>query len=88
MSPETEWQCWKIIGCVNENCPARNQSNRTCWEIASELDDYRTAMNICRDCLVYLAKNKNSILSETEISEILTRKGVCALAEKCLDKSE
>ncbi len=80
----TEWLCWKITKCFNtENCPARERENIPCWELARELDDYRTVLNVCEDCLVYLSRHKNSVLSEAEIQDIMEKKGVCILKERC-----
>ncbi len=79
------WQCWKIIGCnKKEQCPVGQQEGKQCWEIVREMDDYRTAMKICEDCLVYLSKEENSVLTADDIEAIMTRKGVCVLASKCL----
>ncbi len=54
--------------------------------MAREMADLRSAMNVCEDCLVYLSKGKASSFSDSEVSEILKKKGVCVLAEKCLDE--
>ena len=83
---EQQWQCWKIIGCKKKDqCPAGQQEDKGCWEIVRKMDDYRTAMKICEDCLVYLSKEKNSVLTSEEIAIILQKKGVCVLTSKCLD---
>ncbi|MDA3970324.1 MAG: hypothetical protein PF442_03135 [Desulfobulbaceae bacterium] len=83
---EEHWQCWKITGCnKKDRCPAGQQEGKECWEIVQEMDDYRSSMKVCEDCLVYLSKEKNSVLSKDEIVAILKQKGVCILASKCLD---
>ncbi|MBU0908088.1 MAG: hypothetical protein KKA54_00815 [Proteobacteria bacterium] len=74
--------------CGNQRCTARIQRSMPCWEIASKLDDYRTALNVCSDCIVYLSHHKNSILSPKEIDEILKQKGVCILHERCQQKAD
>lgn len=86
-SGSKDWQCWNITKCDNEECSAR-QENSKCWEIARDLEDYRTALNVCADCLVFLSQHRNTILSEDEIDAILEKKGVCILAEKCREKKE
>lgn len=83
MSDNSQWFCWHIMKCNNERCSARELRTTPCWEIARELDDYRTALNVCSDCLVYLSQHKNSILSAEEIDEILRQKGVCILQNRC-----
>lgn len=75
--------CWKITNCQrNECCLGQNGGEKQCWEMASELDDYRSAMNVCKDCIVYITKQNNSVLTETEITEIMEKKG-CILTQKC-----
>jgi hypothetical protein len=81
MSVKSQYTCWEIIRCGNKNCAAYIQPNTPCWEIADKLDDYRTALNICSDCIVYLSQQKNSILSPEEIEQILEKKKVCFLRE-------
>jgi len=87
MTEKQDWHCSKITNCGRRSdCPAGKSGDKACWEIATELEDYRSAMNICQDCLVYLTHQKNSILSEGEIGEILAQKGVCVLVDKCVKK--
>ncbi len=75
--------CWQIMKCdQKESCPAgeENDSGLECWEIARHLGDHRTAFDVCRDCIVYMLKKDNSLLSPKEIQNIMVRKGVCTLA--------
>ncbi|MDA8165650.1 MAG: hypothetical protein M0017_11535 [Desulfobacteraceae bacterium] len=75
--------CWKITNCRrNECCLGQHAEEKQCWEVASELDDYRSAMNVCKDCIVYITKQANSVLTEAEITVIMERKG-CILTQKC-----
>jgi len=62
-----------------ESCPAREQKHKNCWDIARELDDYRSAFKICQDCIVYMLKNGNSVLSDREVKTIVKRKVNCVL---------
>ena len=82
-SVNSQYTCWEIIQCGNAKCAARLQHKIPCWEIATKLDDYRTALNVCSDCIVYLSRHKNPILSAKEIEEILKQKGVCILRDRC-----
>jgi hypothetical protein len=50
---------------------------KTCWEMASELGDFRSAFNICEDCIVFILKNGTTLLSEFEIRSIGNRKVSC-----------
>ncbi|MFC1843378.1 hypothetical protein ACFLZ5_01135 [Thermodesulfobacteriota bacterium] len=81
MIPSSDLPCWEIMQCQGtENCPARKRPAENCWEIAREIDDYRKAFNICKDCVVYLLKSKNTVLSEREMQTIIKHKSECALA--------
>lgn len=84
MVAKNDWPCWEITGCENQGrCSVRQQDAQaeSCWEIARRLDDYRNALNVCRDCIVYLAKHETSVLSEQEIKEILHQKTECVLVD-------
>ena len=63
-----------------QNCPAKSRPETPCWEIAGELNDYRMALDICNDCVVYMLKVENSILSEQEMQSIMNHKTNCVLA--------
>jgi len=81
MIPKSDWPCWEIMKCEGtEDCAARKRPDQNCWEIASEMDDYRKAFNICKDCVVYMLKADNSVLSKQEMQTIIKQKSECALA--------
>ena len=76
--------CWEITKCEGtDDCPARRAVDTPCWEIARDLDDYRNALNVCGDCIVYISKHADTGLSTEEISSILEQKGVCSLLSQC-----
>lgn len=78
-----EWPCWEIMRCEGtDSCPARKNPKKPCWEIASKMDDYRSAFNVCKDCIVYLLKQEESVFTDQEIRVIMERKGSCALAAR------
>ena len=84
MSPFKDWSCWEIIKCEQpDECPVRKQASTPCWEVASQMDDYRSVLNICKDCLVYVSKQKDSVLTEDEIFSILQTKNDCVLVTRC-----
>ena len=67
--------CWEIMQCENPDaCPAKKNPEKPCWEIANEADDYRKANNICSDCIVYVLKTGNSVLSRQEINKVMNKK--------------
>ena len=81
MIPDSDLPCWKIMKCEGtEDCPARKRPDLNCWEIASEMDDYRKAFNICKDCVVYMLKAENTVLSKQEMQTIMKHRSDCALA--------
>ncbi len=81
---EGHWQCWDIANCQKKDqCPAGRQEDKECWDVVREMDDYRSSMKVCEDCLVYLCKEKNSVLTSEEAAAILSKKGVCVLSSIC-----
>ena len=81
MEPKSDWPCWKIMKCEGtDDCPARKRPDLACWDIAGEMDDYRKAFNICKDCIVYMLKADNSVLTKQEVKAIMDHKTECALA--------
>ena len=82
MEPKSDWPCWKIMKCEGtDDCPARKRPDLACWDIAGEMDDYRKAFNICKDCIVYMLKADNSVLTKQEVKAIMDHKTECALAK-------
>ncbi len=83
MSLRSDWPCWEIMKCQPEQvtrCPAY-QADRPCWEVMGEIDSF--SFNICRDCIVYVIKQKNSIFSKEEILSIMSQKGVDVTGAHC-----
>ena len=70
--------CWEIIGCGRQdNCKVLAISKTTGkpgWEAVSAFDDYRSALNVCSDCIVSVLNGKQA-LSVKEIDEIMSSKG-------------
>lgn len=93
MSLRSDWPCWEIMKCdASQKCPTKENSTKFCWELIKEVDKY--SFNICRDCLVYVAKQKDSKFTEEELLSIMAQKGVdvldtpkCPLSEKARDES-
>ena len=83
MPLKIDWPCWEIMKCNPEqatHCPAFRQEKQ-CWEVMREIDTL--SFNICRDCIVYVMKQKDSIFSEDEIESIVRRKGLDAKDHHC-----
>jgi hypothetical protein len=56
-----------------KKCPAYH-SSKPCWEAMRELDV--CSFNICKDCLVFVTKQQDSIFSKEEILSIMCQKGI------------
>lgn len=80
MVTNSDLPCWEIMKCEGtDDCPARKHPDLNCWEIASEMDDYRKAFNICQDCIVYMLKAENTVLTKQEMQTIMEQKNDCVL---------
>lgn len=62
----------RVVGFSSTEYP-----EKPCWEMANEVGDFRSAFNICADCIVFLLKNGTSLLSEEEIGSIGDREVSC-----------
>ena len=63
----------RVVGFSTKENP-----DKPCWEMASEIGDFRSAFNICEDCIVFLLKRgTTSLLSEKEIRSIGNREVSC-----------
>lgn len=73
------WSCRDSIQRSNKaHYPVKEPGVKACWEIVREVDAY--SFNVCSDCLVYVAGQKDSILSQNEIQDIMLFKGVNVLS--------
>ncbi len=75
MSPFSVLPCWVIMNCAEDrNCPAKENPDSNCWDIFSEIDI--KAFNICQDCIVYLSRQVDSVLSRQEMEQIMSSRGI------------
>lgn len=65
-----ELPCWVIMHCHNNDCAARQQTDKDCWELARESEDYRPEFNVCSDCLVLVLKTGKVPLSPPDLARI------------------
>lgn len=73
MSKRSELSCWEIIQCNRRHkCLLASDEEKACWELAKE--DRACSFHICVDCLVYLAKQDDSIFSDEEFCSILSQR--------------
>jgi len=79
MATQTMWSCRDTIQSHEESQhPVKEAGARACWEIVREVDAF--SFNVCCDCLVYVAGQEDSILSQREIQDIMAFKGLDALS--------
>ena len=78
MDTVAQMACWEIMGCGRKDaCPTWLQAPTPCWEIVSEMDDYRNALNVCADCVVYVLNHDATVFSEHELNCIKARNSTC-----------
>lgn len=78
MSLRSEWPCWEIMKCdEGKQCPAKEPSAKLCWEIVQERNT--CSFTICKDCLVYVSRQKDCKFSKEEILSIMVQKGIDVL---------
>jgi hypothetical protein len=80
-----EWYCWEIMQCAKDDisdCPVKDADGCSCWEMVKDIE--ACSSNVCEDCLVYLTRQKDSVLTKEEVRSILVQKGVDVLSDiKC-----
>jgi hypothetical protein len=73
MSVQSKMSCWEIIQCKKkESCPFAENDKKSCWEMVG--NDDAISFHVCIDCLVYLAKHKDSTLTEKAFFSIMEKR--------------
>ena len=54
---------------ITKGCLFAHKNGVACWNRAKKMDPFFA--HACTDCLIYLANHKNSILSQTDISNVI-----------------
>ena len=68
--------CWEIMQCDDEQlCPVRKNKLDQCWQFMKEHNQFQCQYGLCKDCIVYLCNNENTILTDWEIERIMIRRG-------------
>jgi len=77
MSAERMYNCWEIMQCDEKNpCPVRVKKNFLCWEWMAAHNEFQCQYGLCDECIVYLCNNKNTILSERELEQVMISRGL------------
>jgi hypothetical protein len=73
-SQQSKPTCWEITGCGSQDdCKVWQlvkSSGKPCWEAVASFDDYRSALNVCGDCVVSVLNNAPRPLGRDEIEDI------------------
>jgi hypothetical protein len=78
MAANSALQYWELEGCKGgAGYSTKEYPEKPCWKTASEVGDFRSAFNVCEDCIVFLLKNGTTLLSEDEIRTIGDREVSC-----------
>ncbi|MBA3013551.1 MAG: PilZ domain-containing protein [Proteobacteria bacterium] len=72
----SEQPCWELMQCSGKDCVARNYPEKPCWEHAEALNYTASVHGVCRDCIVYVAKQKPAVFSEQELAAIFSHQKV------------
>jgi len=64
-----------------KDCAEKNGSETSCLEIVTELNGYRYALEIWRDCFMYMLKTDDSNLTRQEMETTMSHKVNCALVQ-------
>jgi len=75
----SEQPCWELMQCSGGDCVARNHPETPCWEHAEALNYTASVHGVCRDCIVFVAKQKPAVFSEQELSTILSHQKIYGL---------
>lgn len=84
MSPIRSMHCWEIMQCRGTaDCPARAHPDIPCWEISEKLWTSQSVMNICIDCIVYIIKTNDPIITRGELDDIMRYRNMVRQVEGC-----
>jgi len=84
MSPIRNMPCWEIMQCRGtEDCPAKAHPDIPCWEIAEQFGTSQNVKNICPDCIVYVVKTNDPVLSQQDIDDIMRHRNMGKFVETC-----
>lgn len=58
-------------------------AKKPCWDVVGSFDDYRSALNVCGDCLVFVLHQSKPSLSQSEIADIMATKAIKPQGQGC-----
>lgn len=84
MYSHSKIHCWEIMQCSDsERCPARMYPDIPCWEIAEVLGASQSLLRVCHECIVYIIKAGEQILTDAELDEIYNYRELRRFVKTC-----
>lgn len=84
MSLSKNLNCWEIIECKESaNCQAKQFPDVPCWEIEQVCNNRHSILDVCLECIVYIVKADEPVLTESELLEIAQYREVMKFVQKC-----
>jgi len=72
----SNYSCWEIMNCDNLDCPASREPETPWWEISRRIEAFNDISSTCKDCIVYILKEKANVLSKKELQDIIIQRGL------------
>lgn len=83
---QSRLRCWEITGCGRKDgCKVLDlaqSSGKECWEVVAAFDDFRSALNVCGDCVV-VVYNRQHFPHMVDINEPMERGSGCSAHNIC-----
>ena len=89
MVAERMYNCWEVMQCdENSQCPVRINKISSCWEYMAQTNEFQCQYDLCHECIVYLCNDKNSLLTNVELENIMISRGLHQEDIKCSESNE
>ena len=59
---------------IFEKYLTQTNNEKSCWEIADDINDFRFYHNVCQDCLIYIYSTESDELIKQQIEKILHKR--------------
>lgn len=78
-APRLKINCWDLMDCRNDRCPAYGEDRQRCWNVEGTLcpscleGEYASKSDVCRSCRLYRASSGDEIQALAESFDAMTR---------------
>jgi PAS domain S-box-containing protein len=78
-APRLKTNCWTLMDCHSEQCPAYGQDRLRCWNVEGTLcpscreGEYAVKSKVCRNCRLYRAVSGDEIQALADSFDAMTR---------------